>query len=120
MTIPPSTKRIYEDEKTYVNRKVRIVSMDDLMKEDRQREPEVIPHNTMRFDVHLSHVYGILDDGDVTKEQIATAIRKAIIKAVEDTLGEGLDGIPIPGGAMTFQEPDSVMLHREMISFDFS
>lgn len=115
------TKRIYEDEKTYVNKELRFVSAIDLLKEPRsEREPDVIPHNTMRFDVHMGHIFEILDDGDVTKEQIAEAIRKAIIQAVDDTAGKGLDGIPIPGGAMVFQETRSVMLHRETISFDFS
>ena len=115
------TKRIYEDEKTYVNREMKFVLASDLMKEDpRDREPDVMPHNTMRFDVQLSFFYGILDDGDVTKEQVVEAIRTAIIKAVDDTIGKGLDGVPIPGGAMVFDEPHSVMLHRETISFDLS
>ena len=113
-------KRIYKDEQTYVNREPRFIRASDVLKEGRDREPDVIPHNTMRFDVHMSHVYGIFDDGDVTKDQIALAIRTAIIKAIDDTIGTGLDGIPIPGGAMVFSEPHSVMLHRETISFDLS
>lgn len=115
-----TTKRIYEDEKSYVNRPMRFVLASDVLTEDHDREPNVIPHNTMRFDVHMGHVYTFFVDGTVTKEQIAEAIRKAIIKAVDDTLGKGLDGIPIPGGEMVFQEPHSVMLHRETISFDLS
>lgn len=114
------TKRIYEDEKTYVNRELRFVCASDLLEEGRDWEPHVIPHNTMRFDVQLAYVYGIFEDGDVTKDQIVEAIRTAIIKAVDDTIGKGLDGIPIPGGAMVFDEPHSMMLHRETISFDLS
>ena len=107
-------KRVYEDEKTYVNREM----WDEVLSDD--REPEVIPHNTLRFDVHLAYVYTFLDEGMVTKEKIATAIRGAIIQAVDNTLGTGHDGVPIPGGATVRKAVHSVMLHRESISFDLS
>lgn len=117
---PLPTRHVYADEKSYINRKSQIVAAAELMNADCQREPDVIPHNTMRFDVSLGHVYAMLDEGMVTKDQIVLAIRKAIVKAVDDTLGKGLDGVPIPGGADIIIEPDSVMLHRETIAFDLS
>ena len=81
---------------------------------------EVLLHNTMRFDIQMAWIQPILDDGDVTKEDLAAAIRNAIIDAVEQTLGVGLDGTPIPGGASVTPVPRSVMLHRETIHFDLS
>jgi hypothetical protein len=77
-------------------------------------------HNTMRFDVQLAWIQLMLDDGDVSKSDIAEAIRAAIVKAVDEVLGTGLDGRSIPGGAFILPEPTSKMLHRETIAFDLS
>ena len=112
--------RHYADEAEYVKEKpLQFWSAWDRA-ENPSREPDVIPHNTMRFDVHLAHVYAFLDDGIQTKERIAEAIRKAIIKAVDETLGTGLDGTPIPFGGNSIVYQNTVMLHRECVSFDLS
>jgi len=116
----PPEKRVPIDEQSYVNRKPEFIRAADLMKADVHREPGVIPHNTMRFDVQLASIYAMLDDDLVTVEAIVNQIRKAIIQAVEETVGVGLDGCAIPGGAMIMPVRDSVMLHREAICFDLS
>ena len=113
-------KRNYADEAEYVKeRPLQILNVWE-WDANPSHEPDVITHNTMRFDVHLAHVYAFLDDGTQTKETIAEAIRKAIIKAVDDTLGVGLDGVPIPFGGESIIYPETVMLHRECVSFDLS
>ena len=110
----------YADEAEYLKEKpLRFWTAGELAANP-SREPDVITHNTMRFDVHLAHVYAFLDDGTQTKDRIAEAIRKAIIKAVDDTLGVGLDGVPIPFGGESIIYAETVMLHRECVSFDLS
>jgi hypothetical protein len=84
------------------------------------RQPEVMPHNTMRFDVHMASVYAIFDDGETTKEDVAKIISDAIVQAVNKALGPGLDGRPIPGGLSRNVHTKSVMLHRETLSCDLS
>jgi hypothetical protein len=77
-------------------------------------------HNTLRFDIQLAHVQPMIDDGDVSLEEIVNAIRSAIDRAVDESVGSGLDGIPIPGGMMSFPVKGSQMLHREQITYDLS
>lgn len=113
---------VYPDEQFLVDQlsqPMKFRSVSDIDMSD-DRAPGVIPHNTMRFDVHMGHVYAIFDDGDVTKEQLAKAISDAIVEAVEKTLGTGMDGRPIPGGIGRFVCKKSVMLHRETLSCDLS
>jgi hypothetical protein len=74
----------------------------------------------MRFDVHLSWIQPMLDDGDIDKSVLIEAIRNGIINAVDDVVVKGLDGRPIPGGAMVTPVIRSQMLHRETIHFDLS
>lgn len=107
---------ILADEIVHANRKRGPLTLDEVLTYD--LTGDVILHNTMRFDVNLAHVQVILDEGDVDKTQIVEAIRSAIIDAVDRVLGVGLDGRPIPGGATFFDVKQSVMLHRETISFD--
>jgi hypothetical protein len=76
--------------------------------------------NTMRFDVNLYCIRFMLADGVVEKETIVEAIRNAIAQAVDDVLGRGLDGIPIPFGPQVEFVTKSKMLHREKILFDLS
>ncbi len=113
-------KRHYADEAEYLKEKPLRFWTAGEVAANPSREPDVITHNTMRFDVHLAHVYAFLDDGTQTKDRIAEAIRKAIIKAVDDTLGVGLDGVPIPFGGESIIYAETVMLHRECVSFDLS
>lgn len=90
------------------------------MSDEQEIESRVIPHNTMRFDVHLAHIQPMIDDGDVNVAELSDAVRNAIIATIELVVGRGLDGRPIPGGAMILSEPETKMLHRETISFDLS
>ena len=76
--------------------------------------------NTMRFDVALHCIRFMLEDGVVEKEAIVEAIRSSIVQAVDDVLGRGLDGIPIPFGPQVEPVLKSRMLHRETILFDLS
>lgn len=112
----------YPDEQYLVdekNKPPRFIRGDQVDLSD-DRNPSVIPHNTMRFDVHMGSIYGIFDDGVVTKESLAEIISEAIQEAVEATIGEALDGVPIPGGIDRHIFPKSLMLHREMLSCDLS
>lgn len=115
-------KAEYADEQYLVdesNKPPRFIRADQVDLSD-DRNPSVIPHNTMRFDVHMGSIYGIFDDGVVTKERLAEIISEAIQEAVEATIGEALDGVPIPGGIDRHIYPKSLMLHREMLSCDLS
>lgn len=104
---------VMQDEKIYLDWKPRIMTIADIL-EMTEQEHRVMPHNTMRFDVQLSYVYGLIDDGDVTKEQIAKEISDAIVQAVEKVCGRGFCG----EGRRVFKS--SMMMHREEINFDFS
>lgn len=81
---------------------------------------DVIPHNTMRFDVQLCYVHPMIKSGEVSVEVIAADIRKAISEIIERRVGEGLDGVPIPGGVISGVIQPSDMLHREHIYCDLS
>jgi hypothetical protein len=120
MTDTPKAK--YHDEQFLVdkmNGPPRFILASEIdMSEDRQ--PGVMPHNTMRFDVHMASVYAIFDNGETTKEDVAKIISDAIVQAVNKALGPGLDGRPIPGGLSRYVHKHSVMLHREMLSCDLS
>jgi hypothetical protein len=120
MTDTPKAK--YSDEQILVDRmngEIRLILASEIdLSEDRQ--PEVMPHNTMRFDVHMASVYAIFDDGETTKEEVANIISDAIVQAVNKALGTGLDGHPIPGGLSRDVHTKSIMLHRETLSCDLS
>ena len=89
------------------------INLDDLV-------PDVLPHNTMRFDVELCHVQQILDEGTVTKDAIAEAIRAAILKAVDETVGVAIKCSSVSKLARAREYRRTVMLHRESICFDLS
>ena len=80
----------------------------------------VVLHNTMRFDVQMSHVGVLLDDSGIDKSVLATAIREAIVGAVDKVLGTGLDGIDASQTLLVRPVARSQMLHRETLHFDFS
>jgi hypothetical protein len=106
------------DEYCHLSGKPIFISGTDLLKKD--FSGNVILHNTMRFDVQLSHVQPMLDNCDFDKTELVNAIRKAIVQTVEDVVGSGLDGLSIPGGASVVPVLKSKMLHRETIHFDLS
>lgn len=114
----------YDDEQIYMAEKGLFKTIDgwasSFLTGVESKDTEVIPHNTMRFDVHLPHVYAFFNDGVQTKENVADAIRGAILEAIEHTLGKGLDGISLPSPPFCRVFSRSVMLHREMISVDLS
>jgi len=107
-----------EDELCHMNKEPVTLTSFELA--DYKSNGEVILHNTMRFDVQLAHVGPMLQCGEVQKADIVNAIRDAIIEAVDDVLGTGLDGTPIPFGGKAEVETKSKMLHRETIMFDLS
>lgn len=106
------------DEACHIDSKPVVISARELLQKD--FSGDVILHNTMRFDIQLSHVQPMLDNCDFDKMVLAEAIRKAIVTAVEDVIGLGLDGRPIHGGALVSPVLKSKMLHRETIHFDLS
>ncbi len=106
------------DESCHIDSKPVSISAKDLLQND--FSGDVILHNTMRFDVQLSHVQPMLDNCDFDKTELVNAIRKAIVQTVEDVVGSGLDGLSIPGGASVVPVLKSKMLHRETIHFDLS
>ena len=106
------------DESCHIDSKPVLISARDLLQND--FSGDVILHNTMRFDVQLSHVQPMLDHGDFDKIMLVEAIRKAIVTAVEDVIGIELDGRTINGGAFVSPVLKSKMLHRETIHFDLS
>jgi hypothetical protein len=72
---------------------------------------ETHEHNTMRFDIALGHFYGLVADGDITAEELATKIREAIVEAVNRaTNWKHEDAVVRPSG----------LLHDEVITYDFS
>ena len=106
------------DEECHVSREPKMLTARELFEAD--FSGDVMLHNTMRFDVQLSYIQPMIDDGDVSKERLAKAIRDAIIEAVDRVAGKGLDGVSIPGGAHIIPVKGSQMFHRETICFDFS
>jgi hypothetical protein len=103
------------DEACHVRDDFRIYSMSELELKD--SSGDVILHNTMRFDVQLAYIQPMLDYGEVDKQELVIAIRNAIVAAVGDVVGDGLDDVPILGACPVSR---SKMLHRETILFDFS
>ena len=87
---------------------------------DADFDRDLIPHNTARFDVQLSYLQPLIDEGDVDVQQLVGRIREAIIGAVEQSLGPLMECEAIPGGAFVQVVEKSAMLHREHIAFDLS
>ena len=107
-----------KDELCHMNKEPVVFSSFELA--NYKSNGDVILHNTMRFDVQLAHIGPMLQCGEVQKTDIVNAIRDAIIEAVDDVLGAGLDCIPVPFGGKAEVEVKSQMLHRETIMFDLS
>lgn len=107
---------------------MRAYSMEELEEQARQLKEEIAKAprgvgkngNEIQFRVRLAYVRQLIADGEVSTPQIVTAIRAAIVKAVEDVLGRGLDGTPIPGGPIVVEQLPEGRLHSELIEFDLS
>lgn len=100
---------VIEDERGYLKpRGTRRLSEIDI------HEVQIIPHNTMRFDVHMAWIDALLEDQGITKQQLAKVISDAIVAAIDRKLGTPF----VPPSINIHNE--SIMMHRQMISYDFS
>lgn len=107
---------------------MRIYSASELLEQSRLRKEEIAKAprgvgengNEIQFRVRLAYVRQLIADGEVSTPQIVTAIRAAIVKAVDDVLGRGLDGTPIPGEPFVLEQLPEGRLHSELIEFDLS
>ncbi len=106
------------DEACHMNESSGPITAAELLGSD--HSGDVMLHNTMRFDVQMAHVQFLLDDEGIDKEVLASVIREAIIGAVDEVLGTGLDGIGVRDSLMVSPVTRSQMLHRETLHFDFS
>jgi hypothetical protein len=79
----------------------------------------VMLHNTMRFDVQLSHIQPLIDEGDVDIVEVATDIWNAIRDVIQKRIGEGLDGIPVETSEV-IPVTGSTLLYRASINVDLS
>lgn len=80
---------------------------------------QVLLHNTMRFDVQLSHIQPLIDECDVDVVDLATDIWNAIREVIQDRIGAGRDGIHIETGEV-IPVTGSTMLYRASVSVDLS
>lgn len=87
---------------------------------DAEADADCSSRSTLRFDIHLAHIGPMLAAGQVKKEDIVRKVREAILQAVDDSVGTGLDGVAIPGGAMIIPTPKTELLHRESVCFNLS
>ena len=82
------------------------------------KDEQALPHNVIRFDVRMGHVYPMIDEGDLDMSSLIAKLRKAIIDIVNEetewqvatTVVRATGGTGLLGG----------VLHDEEISYDFS
>ncbi len=102
---------VIEDERGYLNASDGPKTIEEIINDPKSAH-HVVPHNTMRFDIHMAHIHYLLEEENMTPQQLAMVIKKGIIDAIQLRLNWNPDGSTILN--------ESIMMHREILEYDFS